>query len=242
MVLVTRPEPGLRETMQAVAALGFQAIACPMLRIATRPPRLPEPCRLDAILVTSGQAVAPLARFAAADPAWFGIALLGVGDRTAQRARAAGFRQVTSAGGDADALAAVAQQLLPANAAILLASGARQGIALAAGLRARGWTVHRRVVYAAHPVAALPAAARSALAAHAVEACLFFSAETAESFIRRLPEALHPTLAAVDALAISGAAGRVLGALPWRAIRIAARPQASALLELLQHAAPTIRT
>ncbi|WP_428376034.1 uroporphyrinogen-III synthase [Lichenicoccus sp.] len=240
---MTRPEPGLRETMQAIAAMGLVAVACPMLRIRPRRPRLPEPSGLDAIMVTSGQAVGALARAAAADPAWFQIVLLGVGDRTAQRAREAGFGRVASAAGDADALAALAGMTLagvkrPGRATILLASGARQGLGLAAGLRAGGWTVHRRVAYAAHPVAALPAAARAALAAHQVRACLFFSAETADAFVRALPEALHARLAAVDALAIGAPAARVLGALPWQSIVVAPRPQATALLGLLQAPRP----
>ena len=241
-VLVTRPEPGLHETMRTVAGLGLLPLACPMLRIAPRRPALPQLARLDAIVLTSGQSVEPLARTAAAQPSLFKIPVLAVGDRTAQRARDAGFVEVRSAQGDAGALVALVDAGVPPGASILLASGARQGLGLAASLRAGGRIVHRRVVYAAAPIPTLRGEAQAALAAGTVCAGLFFSAETAASFATRCPASLLSSLSAVDALAIGHAAATVLGALPWRTVRVAARPQADALLELLQHAAPTIRT
>ncbi|WP_240758911.1 uroporphyrinogen-III synthase [Lichenicoccus roseus] len=240
-MLVTRPEPGLRETMQAVAGLGYRPVACPMLRIVMRRPRLPSPRRLDAIVLTSGQAVDALAGAARTEPAWLATRLLAVGDRTARRARDAGFTSVDSAQGDAATLAALVRASLPPGAAILLASGARQGDALAARLRQDGLTVHRRVVYAARPAPALAAEARAALAAGAVTACLFLSAETADSFVRRYPAALLPVLATVDAMVIGQGAAGVLGALPWRGIQVADRPDADAVVALLRRTGPTAR-
>nr|WP_321983606.1 uroporphyrinogen-III synthase [uncultured Lichenicoccus sp.] len=240
-VLVTRPEPGLHETMRAVAGLGFKPLACPMLRITSRQPRLPLPEAIDAIVLTSGQAVGPLARASSSETAWFGTPLLAVGDRTAERARDAGFRRVRSAQGDAFALASLVDAEFGPGAAILLASGARQGLALARSLRAAGRIVHRRVLYEAAPVPAMPREAGLALAAGAVCAGLFFSGETAASFVANCSAGLRPRLSTVDALVIGQAAANLLGALPWRAVHIAAHPQADALLDLLQHVVPTDR-
>ena len=161
--------------------------------------------------------------------------MLAVGDTTAARARAAGFTSVISAGGDAAALAAlVARRCVPANGALLLPTARGEGLLLAGLLRAAGFAVLRRAVYAAVPQNSLAPAAVEALSRGAVDAALFFSAATARRFATLLPAALPATcLHAVDALALSPAVAAPLAALPWRRIRVAARPTQDALLTLL---------
>ena len=229
-VLITRPEPGASETAARVAALGFRPVVAPLLEVRALRPRLPPPERLQAVLATSGNAVAAL-------PASHrGLRLLAVGDATASRARAAGFSSVESADGDAAALAALAARTCQANAApVLLVSGRGQGTALAAELRSRGFRVMRRVVYEAVPVPALPEAARLCLAANGLHAALFFSAETARHAVRLLRRArLREAVRGVEALAIGQQAAVALQALPWRRIRVAARPNQDAMLALLR--------
>ena len=230
VVLITRPEPGASETAARVAALGFQPVVAPLLEVRALRPRLPPPGRLQAVLATSGNAAAAL-------PASHRcLRLLAVGDATASRARAAGFSNVESADGDAAALAALAARTCQANAApFLLASGRGQGTALAAELRSCGFRVVRRVVYEAVPVPALPAAARARLAANGLHAALFFSAETARHAVRLLRRAgLGEAVRGVEALAIGRPAAVALQALPWRRIRVAARPNQDAMLALLR--------
>jgi uroporphyrinogen-III synthase len=229
-VLITRPEPGAAETAARVAALGLRPVAAPALEIFPLPCRLPPAARLQAIIIASGNAVPAL-------PASHrGLPLLAVGDATAVRARAAGFARTTSADGDARALAdLVGRCCVREAAALLLATARGQGQALAADLRARGFRVIRRAVYAAVPARTLPAAARDDLAAGTVTAALFFSAETARHCIRLLRRArLHEAVRTVDALAIGPSAAVALEALPWRRIRVAARPDQEAMLALLQ--------
>lgn len=233
VVLVTRPEPGLGETLRDVASLGFDPVACPLLRVRGRSLRLPACRRLQAILVTSGQAVAPLAEAADADPSLRRLPLFAVGDASAARARAAGFTDTTSAGGNAMDLAALVQARRPAGDGLLLATGERQGLALAVRLRQAGYRLHRRVAYAAEPVRRLPEAGQEALQAGDVAACLFFSAGTARNFGRLCPFALHPRLGAVRALAISPAVAGALAGLPWKSVESAEHPDAAALLSLL---------
>jgi len=229
-VLITRPEPGASETAARVAALGFQPVVAPFLAVRALRPRLPPPQRLQAVLATSGNAMAAL-------PASHRhLRLLAVGDATASRARAAGFASVESADGDATALAALAARTCQANAApLLLLSGRGQGAALAAALRSRGFRVMRRVVYEVVPVPVLPAAARACLAASGLHAALFFSAETARHAVRLLRRArLQEAVCDVEALAIGQQAAVALQALPWRRIRVAARPNQDAMLALLR--------
>ena len=227
-MLITRPEPGLGDTAARVAALGYEPILAPLLEVRTRCGSLPE--KVQAVLVTSGNAIAALTA------GHRHLKLLTVGAATAARARAAGFADVTSADGDASALAALAGERCRRDAGpLLLASGRGQGAALAAELRGFGFRVIRRVVYAAIPVARLPTGARDALASGRVAAALFFSAETARHCVRLLRGAqLQAAVTAVDALAIGQPAAVALHALPWRRIAVADRPNQDAMLALLR--------
>ena len=233
-ILITRPEPGLSETVRAVDAMGLEAVACPLLRIRRHRPRLPPAAALDAILLTSGQAVAPLAEAALADAALRHLPLVAVGDATAARARDTGFTQAVSAVGDAADLEALVRATLPSRARLLLATGDGQGTRLAQGLRRAGYRLHRRVVYGAEPVRRLPAPALAALRAGEIAACLFFSTETARNFERLCPVSLYQALGVMQALAISPAVEAALDGLPWQSVQIAAHPDAAAMLSLLR--------
>jgi uroporphyrinogen-III synthase len=181
---------------------------------------------VQAILLTSGNAVGGLAPWQ--------VRVFTVGDATAARARHAGFADVTSAGRDATALIALATaRLKPAGGPLLLACGARQGHAVAAGLRRAGFRVLRRVTYRATQVGTFPAAAAAALRAGQVHAALFMSAETAAAFVKRCPPALRPGLRNVLALAIGKPAADALHSLPWREVRLAPTPTLDDVLALL---------
>ena len=219
--------------MAAVARLGFAPVACPVLRITARRARLPVSARVDAILLTSGQAVAALDAAAYHDPGLRGLRVFAVGDSTASRMRAAGFARTRSAAGAAEELAALVCAELPAPAALLLATGSGHAGRLAARLRLHGYRLHRRTVYAARPVRRLAQAAEAALAGERIAACLFFSTESARIFARLCPLAPGCVLDDITALALSAAVGEALAGLTWRSVRIAPRPEAQALLALL---------
>jgi uroporphyrinogen-III synthase len=229
-VLITRPEPGGSETATRVAALGYRPIVSPLLDVRVLQPALPAADRLQAVLVTSGNAIPSLSA------SHHHLPLFAVGAATAARARAAGFVQLHSADGDANALAELVAQGCDRHAApLLLASGRGQGEGLAADLRARGFRVIRRVVYVAASVTSLPDVARHAFASGGLEAALFFSAETARQCVRLLQAAqLQEAVRPVDALAIGQAAAMALQTLPWRRICLAARPNQDAMLALLR--------
>lgn len=213
-----------------MASLGFIPVCAPLLRIRQRDPRLPDPDILQAALATSANALPALAQRHS------GLPLYVVGDATAAEARARGFSSVTSAAGDAAALAAlVGRTCSPAAGPLLLAAGAGRGEELVAVLRAAGFMVRRRTVYAVRPVSRLPAPARTALAGGTIRAALFYSNATAETFVRLVTTAgLAQTLGAVEAVAIGAAAAATLRPLPFRAVRVALRPTEEALLAMLE--------
>jgi uroporphyrinogen-III synthase len=229
-VLVTRPEPGASETAERLSSLDLVPVVAPLLTIRRQQTRLPASGEIQAILATSGNAVAALPL------SHQGVLLLAVGDATAERARAAGFTNIHSAHGDAHDLAALAAQLLsPSNGPVLLVCGSGQGRALAEAVRVHGFRVPRRIVYAAEKVAALPETAAAALLNDVLRAALFFSAETARHFVRLTKAAgLADRVRDVQALAIGAGAGVALQELPWHDILVAARPTQDELLALLR--------
>jgi uroporphyrinogen-III synthase len=229
-VLVTRPEPGASETADRLRILDLVPVVAPLLTIRWRQTRLPPSGEIQAILATSGNAVAALPL------SHHGVKLLTVGDATAERARTAGFASVHSADGDAHDLAALAAGLLdPANGPVLLACGSGHGKALADALRTHGFRVSRRIVYATEKAAMLPEAAAAALRNDRLRAALFFSAETAHHFVRLTKAAgLADRARGVQALAIGAAGGVALQDLPWRDVLVAARPTQDELLALLK--------
>lgn len=228
-VLITRPEPAAQDTARRVAALGLVPILAPMLAIRPLSHVVLSAAGVQAVLVTSANALPALGA------ALHGVPVLAVGDATAERTRAAGFADVTSAGRDAAALARlVSRCCTPGGGALLLPTARGEGLFLAGQLRAAGFAVRRRAVYVAAPQKVFPAAAAVALSRRTVGAALFFSPATARNFCRLLRAAMPPDcLAAVDALVLSAAVGAPLASLPWRRIRVAARPDQDALLTLL---------
>jgi uroporphyrinogen-III synthase len=228
-VLVTRPAPGDAETAAALAALGWEPIAAPALVLRETPPaRLP---RAQALLLASRAAARALPPLP--------LPVLAVGEGTAAEARARGFADVTAAEGDAAALAALAAaRLRPGAGPLLLAVGRGYGADLAAALRARGFAVIRRVVYAAHPAEALPGPARAALAAGRVAAVLVTSPRGARIFCALLRRAgLSAATRGLRALVLSPRIAAALAPLDFAAVEMPARPD-PALLPALLGAAP----
>jgi uroporphyrinogen-III synthase len=228
-VLVTRPAPGDVETAAALAALGWQPVLAPALVLRETPPAT-QP-RAQALLLASRAAARALP--ATTHP------VLAVGEGTAAEARARGFTDVTAAEGDAAALAALAAARLdPATGPLLLAVGRGYGAELAAALRARGFRVIRRVVYAATPATALPDAARIAIIEGRVVAILVTSPRGARITATLLRRAgLAQATPAMRALVLSPRIAEALKPLRFAAIDMPARPD-PALLPALLGAAP----
>ena len=225
---MTRPEPGASETAARLTGLGFAPVLAPVMRVEPR--LLVVRHHPQAVLVTSGNALPAL-------PAELhGTPLLAVGDATAARARAAGFAEVASAGRDAVALRALAAAtLVPSAGRLLLACGEGEGAEIAAALRAAGFSVQRRVAYAARPIDTLAAVAREALAAGTIRTALFFSSRSARLFVALLQRDMPGAdVRGIEALAISPPTVAALRGLPWRRVRVASHPTQDELLTLLQ--------
>jgi uroporphyrinogen-III synthase len=230
-VLVTRPASDAEPLAAALSALGHEAVVAPLLSIQPLAMKSEDLQGVQALLATSANAVRSYA-----SAGWpLDLPLLAVGDATAEAAHSAGFAQVTSAAGDAAALARLVQQRLRREDGPLLhIAGEVVKPGLAESLRAAGFEIRRAKLYRARAVKRLPQAARQALVRNELDAVLFFSPRTAQTFVSLLErEALAPTLGAVTAVCLSHAVAQPLSALPWQAVRVAAEPSAEALLACL---------
>ena len=227
-VLITRPEPGAAETARAVAELGWDPVLAPALTLAALTFKPPPSCQ--ALVITSRAAARALPPAA--------LPVIAVGEATATEARARGFADVEAATGDAAALAAlISATRRPEDGALCLAVGEGYALDLAAALRAKGFRVIRRVVYAARPSAGLPAEVQQALRDGSIYAALFTSPRLARETIRLLRDAgLAPAASRIIAITLSPRIAAALSALPWADIHTAARPDHAALLACLGRA------
>jgi len=238
-ILLTRPRPDAdalaARIRQAAAAAGlrtgFDVLAAPMLEIVPRPgPALDLP-GVQAILATSRNGVRALAaRTVRRD-----LPLYAVGDGTAALARAAGFTAVESASGDVAALAAlVVRRLRPQDGMLVHAAGAERAGALAETLADAGFHTRTEVLYEARPAASLPDVAASAILGQSIGIVAFFSPRTARTFATVVVRSgLVDGCRSAVAVCLSDAVADAVRTLPWRDVRIAARPDQDSLVDLI---------
>jgi uroporphyrinogen-III synthase len=124
--------------------------------------------------------------------------------------------------------------LSPKDGSLFLPAGQGQGADLASSLRRLGFHVIRRIAYQAAPVPIIPEAAETHLRHGQLAAAMFFSGDTSRHFVRLLRAAkLTHAVSGVEAVSISERAAVALRPLPWRRIRVAAKPNQDAMLVLL---------
>ncbi len=228
-VLVTRPADAAADTASRLQARGWRPVFAPVAEIDPIDVALPPPDEVQAVLVTSANALATL------PVAYNRVPLLAVGDATASRARDLGFSLARSASGDALALAdLVRDACVPSRGALLHVCGRDAPDLLASELAGSGFKILRREVYFARPAGRLPEGTIKELERGTVAAALFFSPASARRFIALVRHDIHPeALETVTAIAISAVAAEALAPLPWRRIRVASRPNQDELLAQL---------
>jgi uroporphyrinogen-III synthase len=233
--LVTRPLEDAAPLVRALADRGIDAIVAPLLAIA---PLADAERRISdaligaqALLFTSANG----ARIFATSSPRRELPVFAVGDASAAAARIAGFRAVTSAGGDVSDLAALVRaKLAPQHGGLVHAAGSVVAGDLGAALEAAGFTYRRAVIYDAVTAKTLPSEAVAAMRDGALELALFFSPRTAATFVRLVQAAdLARAASTITALGLSEAVTAAVAALSWQAVRVAAQPTQGALIAAL---------
>ncbi|WP_372397586.1 uroporphyrinogen-III synthase [Azospirillum sp. HJ39] len=236
-LLVTRPMEDAEPLVRRLEALGHAVAVEPMLSMVWIDGPEPDLSNVQALLFTSANGVRAYSKRTSRRDR----PVQAVGDATARAAREAGFTDVDSASGDVYALAERVRLLRdPAAGTLLHVAGSKVAGDLAGLLGTAGFTLHRSVMYDAVPASALSEETATFLRTSGIGGVLFFSPRTAASFVRLLAEAgLVDRCRTVDAFCLSPAVAEAAraygdqGVTPWRSVRVAARPEQDALLDLL---------
>jgi|SRR5579871_2120443 len=230
-VLVTRPIEDAKETERVLREHGHEAFIEPLLEVIFFDGPQIQLTATQAILATSANGVRALSRRTSRRD----LPLFAVGPQTAESARAAGFTSVRSADGDATALAhAVANWTTPEKGPLLHVSGAEGEGRLAKALSASGFVVRTEYLYEVRPVSGLSVAVGDALKGASLDAVLLFSPRSAGVF-RDLVQhtGLGTHASKLIGVCISDAAAAALAPLKLLEVRVAKRPNQSALLDCL---------
>lgn len=228
-VFITRPADQAAPLAEAVRARGFAPVLAPclVLEIEDGPPL--DPAGIAAIAVTSANGVkALLARWADRT-----CPVYAVGEATAAAARAGGFADVITAGGDAASLARLIAGKVEPGTKILHAAGEDRAFDLAGALSPLGIGVRVETLYAMPMARALPDEALAVLDAGVNAAALLMSARTAAAF-GELVAASGRRLDCVSAICMSQAVADAAADFAFRRIAVSSRPSVDALLDALE--------
>ena len=231
-ILLTRPQADAERTAAALRARGHEVIVAPLLHIEIVPDAELGGGPWAAILVTSANAVRAIAGHRRRE-ALRGTPVFTVGRHTAQGMRAAGFTHVASADGNVTDLAnLVAARIKPATRLLYLAGEERSGD-LAGTLRAQDFAVDTALVYRAVVAATLPRHAAEALAA-GIDGVLHFSRRSAEAYVNAARNCglAEAALTTPSHFCLSARIAEPLAQAGAINVRVAARPEEAALIEL----------
>jgi uroporphyrinogen-III synthase len=189
-LLLTRPETDAQRTAAALRLRGHTVVIAPLMHIKLVPDARFGSGPWAAILITSANAARAIAVHEQR-PALRDLPVLAVGERSAQAMRAAGFADVTSAGGSVADLSHRVVELIKPGASLLYLAGAERSGDLAGDLRGKNFLVDTVVVYLVVAAARLPAAAADALA-DGIDGVLHFSRRSAEAYVNAASAAAAP--------------------------------------------------
>lgn len=220
-VWVTRARPGADETAERLTGLGHDPLVAPVLEVRELSPAI-DLDGVAALAFTSRNGVAAFARLSPERR----LPVFTVGDATAEAARAAGFADVRSAGGDVVAIAALIGRHAPELDGVVLHAGAREPAGDLPGLLAGRARLRAVALY--ETVDADPADALARL--DALDAALVHSPKAG----RRLAALLDPADGARLSFAcISPAAAEPLAERGFKKLHAARFPDEDHLLKLL---------
>lgn len=235
-LILVRPEPEAGRSAARLARLGHEVVSAPLLVIEPVTPGRPAAVADDGVaaLVVTSPRSAPLIGDEIRTKLGH-LPVFTVGDRTAAVMTEAGFADVRSAAGDIVALGRlIAAAGLPAGARLLSLGGADRAGDLAALVAPAGLTVVQQVLYRMADVAGLPLPLAAALRAPGPAAVLHYSPRSAATFVAKAAEAGFAAEAArLDHLCLSPAVAAPLARAGYGRLRIATRPDETALIALI---------
>src|SRR5665213_194592 len=232
-IVVTRPQADSERTATTLRARGHDVLIAPLLQV--------ELVGTDfsggwgGIIITSANAPGAIAGHPAREKLTK-LPLYAVGQRSADAARAAGFSNVTSAGGDVSDLVRLITTRRAEAAPLLYLAGEDRAADLMAELVANGIAAEMAVVYRAVS-APFPPALTAALKAGEVDAVLHFSRRSGDSYLTGAAKTgVAEQSLAVRHLCLSAPIAEPFVKAGAGNVAIAKRPDEATLLALLEQA------
>jgi len=230
-LLVTRPLGDARRTAKALEARGHEAVLLPLIEIRPNHEASVDLAGVQAILTTSANGV----RLFAKSSVRRDLPLFAVGTASAAVAHSLGFADVRAAEGDVASLVELVARESDASAGVFLhVAGSDLAGDLKSSLSARGFAVRRATLYDSRPIDRPLAEIQRPLADPRLDGVLFFSPRTARIFVdlARRAEAIA-SCRRLGAYCLSPNVAKVLPPLTFARVRVAARRDQGALLDLL---------
>lgn len=232
LVLNTRPDTDSAELLTELEQRGYRHLSAPMLSINFPPIERPvDIAPYQGVVFTSANGVRAFTKLSEDR----NLTAYCVGDATARMCKLCGFDDVYSANGDIHDLAALILRMVDAKQGPLFHPAARKPAGdLGEMLKTRGYRVDRQTVYEAEESKTLPDAVISALRNHDIDAILFFSPRTAESFVKLVQRYnLQQDLSETNAICLSPAVQSKISDLTWHRTLVASQPTQEYLLSEL---------
>lgn len=241
LALLTRPQRESEELAKLLKPIGVGSLIEPLIQIIPiTNVILPPLDAFQALIVTSANGVHSLTTVLGDTPISLqNLQLFAVGSITAGVAQKYGFRNIECANGNIHSLASlVADKLKPKKGPLLHIAGTEVAGDLSALLSKLGFVIKRECIYRAVTSKTLSKEAEKKLESGEVDMVLFFSPRSAKAFTdlclgeninyRNLSQF---SFSNITAICLSQNVALVASQLNWKRIRVACRPERSAILD-----------
>jgi len=238
-VLVTRPAQAAAHVVESLHKRGYFTVIEPLLTIVPTGKAKPSIKNLHGVIMESRNAIAALTLRRDECDMLTGLACYCAGERTAEAARAFGFRNVILCNDGTSGLVSVIRESAPAGSRLMHITGNENGPELGKALSAEGKKLALWVVYEIKAAEKFSLSVHQKLVNGKIDAALFFSRRAAAQFVNLTEKSgLRACCERLTAIGINATATSALKPLPWRRLEKAAALSEEAMIACLQRHCP----
>lgn len=234
-LLITRPEPEADAWKAHLSALGITVTVDPLLVIEQLPVPVLDLSGVQALVVTSRNALRALTASAALEAA-VKLPLFAVGPGTAALATGAGFCHVIQGSGSArDLVPLIVGQATPGGGILLQLSGDKIAFDLETVLRPAGFRFARQVVYRSRPATRLASSTVAALDSGAIDSVMLTSPLAARTFLAlAIKHGISECCQRLVYICLSQTIAETVAPLNPQVVHVAAAPNSDSTLALIE--------
>jgi uroporphyrinogen-III synthase len=239
IILLTRPKIFSESLAALLQKRGYATMIEPILEVEPRNGPRPDMDRPGAVMLTSRNALLMLKGKEDQVEDLFGLPCFCVGHRTAEDAKAFGFRDIVESKGDSLTLARAIIATAPPSTPLLHIVGEDKSSAASELLVRSGFEVDSWVVYKALPAEAFSLPLQAALTKGEIAAILFFSPRAASVFATLAKRyGVEACFAGLTCIGLSKSVMDALRPLTFAAMHIAEEPTEASMVACLQEIYP----